>query len=127
MPETLYCVIKGEVSNGIIIGTIIFCLLEVVVHSILGIQMYRMFKSKGKQTIYGPGSITAYFCFGVFGAILCHQLAGQVITTADWIVGLLLSFGGIGIFCVLTPEFLTRKYADDYAYTSAGYFERFLK
>ena len=74
--HALYSVMEGEVPLGITIGTIGFCALEVVIHTMFGIQMYQRFHAKGKQTIYGPGSITAYFGFGVFGIILATRSLG---------------------------------------------------
>ncbi len=123
---TLYSVAEGEVPTGFIIGTIGFCALEVIIHSMFGIQMYQRFHSKGKQTIYGPGSITAYLGFGVFGVILCYQMMGRTITRTDWIVGTLVVIVGVGIICVLGPETIIKKRDNDYAFPSAGYFERFL-
>ncbi len=117
----------GEVPTGIIVGTIGFCALEVVIHPMFGIQMYQRFRSKGKQTIYGPGSITAYFGFGAFGVILCYQMVGRTVTVADWIVAALVVFVGVGIICVLGPETIIKKSDNSYAFPSAGYFERFLK
>ena len=69
---TLYSVMEGEMPTGIIVGTIGFCALEVIIHTMFGIQMYQRFHDKGKQTII-------------------------------------------------------KKRDNDYAFPSAGYFERFLK
>lgn len=124
---TLFCVINGNVPTGLIIGTIGFCVLEVIIHTIFGIQMYQRFHGKGKHTIYGPGSITAYLGFGVFGVILCYHMIGRSITATDWIVGALVVLVGIGIICVLGPETIIKKRDNDYAFHSAGYFERFMK
>ena len=124
---TFYSVMEGEVPTGITVGTIGFCALEVFIHTMFGIQMYQRFHVKGKQTIYGPGSITAYFGFGVFGVILCYQMVGRTITVTDWIVAALVVFVGVGIVCMLGPETIIKKRDNDYAFPSAGYFERFLK
>lgn len=122
---TIWCAVRGEVPTGIIMGTIGFCLLEVILHTMFGIQMYNRFKSKGKTTIYGPGSITAYFCFGVYGVILGWCMAGRTITGADWwmCAGVILF---IGLCCVIGPESIIKKKDNEYFFKSAGYFERFL-
>ena len=39
---------------------------------------YFHFKKEGKTTIYGPGSITAYLGFGVFGSILVYSLIDRI-------------------------------------------------
>lgn len=114
------------VSTGLILGTIGFCALEVTLHTVFGIKMYFRFKDKGKTTIYGPGSITAYLGFGVFGAILFYALAGRVITGGDIAVCLgILAF--IAVVCILIPENLLKNHNNKYGFRSNGYFDRFLK
>ena len=61
--------------SHITIGTICFCALEIIIHTVFAIQMYQRFHGKGKQTIYSPDSITDCFGFGFFADILCYQIA----------------------------------------------------
>lgn len=123
---TVLCIIKGEVSNGIILGTIIFCALELIVHTIFGVLMYFKFKTKGKTTIYGPGSITAYLGFTVFGIILLYCLKERIIISNDWI-GAMGVLGFILFICLLLPDYLFKKKDNPYFFESNGYFERFEK
>ena len=123
---TVWCVIRGEVSNGIIVGTALFCALELIIHTIFGTIMYFRFREKGKTTIYGPGSITAYWGFTVFGVILAYSMKTRTMVGADWIeaAGVL---GFILLVCILMPDFLFKKKDNQYFFKSHGYFERFLK
>ena len=123
---TIVCVINGNVSNGIVLGTIVFCALEFFMHTMFGSVMYAKFRGAGKTTIYGPGSITAYFGFTVLGAILLYCLEEKTISSADWMVALgILLFIGFG--CILIPENLLKKKDSPYKYDNNGYFERFIK
>ena len=45
----------------------------------------------------------------------------------NWIVAALVVLVGVGIICVLGPETIIKKRDNNYAFPSAGYFERFLK
>ena len=123
---TIICIIKGNVNNGIIVGTIIFCALEFFMHTMFGVLMYKKFNKKGKTTIYGPGSITAYGGFTVLGIILSYSLKGQTISMFDWgIAFAILLFIVVG--CILIPENLLKKKNHPYAFEDNGYFDKFDK
>lgn len=116
----------GSASTGVIMGTIGFCLLEVIIHTTFGTMAYFHYKGKGKTTIYGPGSITAYLGFGVFGAILCYGMQGRTIGTNDWITcGVILAIIAFGL--ILIPENIIKKKDNKYYFKTNGYYDRFLK
>lgn len=123
---TMYYANTGSVDTGILITTIIFCLLEFLVHTIFGCMMYLKFRKAGKTTIYGPGSFTAYLGFTVLGVLGIYCMEGRTATTEDWIIGiagtLVLLAGSI-----LVPENIIKKKGNKYFFKTAGYFERFLK
>lgn len=122
---TVLCIIRDEVSTGMILGTIIFCCLELIVHTVFGIFMYVKLKAKGKTTIYGPGSITAYWGFTVFGVILLYCMKGRTILSYDWIeAGIILLIIAVG--CILLPENLLKKKDTQYYFENNGYYDRFL-
>lgn len=114
----------SRVNPGMLMGTIAFSALELFMHTMMGIKMYIKFKAKGKTTIYGPGSLTAYFGFGVLGIISIYCLNGVAVTGSDWAIciGILLF---IGVVCILIPENIIKKKDTPYFFKSAGYFERF--
>lgn len=120
---TIISIVNGQVSNGMILGTTIFCALELIVHTLLGIIMYSKFRTKGKTTIYGPGSITTYIGFVPFGVILLYVLKERTIISTDWI-GAASVVGFILIICILLPEVLFMK-KGEYYFKNNGYYDRF--
>lgn len=123
---TILCVLRdGHVDVGILMGTAIFSFLELFMHTFMGIKMYFRFRDKGKTTIYGPGSVTAYFGFVPLGIIAIYNIIGKVITTTDMLIciGILLY---IVVICILIPENTIKTKDTKYYFESAGYFERFL-
>lgn len=122
----IYCVCNsGEVPNGLILGTVGFCALEMILHTFFGIKMYFRFRSAGKKTIYGPGSITAYWCFVPLGVIGWHCIADSIFTSTDWwVAGGVLA--AIGCVWILGAELLFRRRDTAYYFLTAGYYERFL-
>lgn len=122
---TLAYAATGTVTTGIIMGTLAFCYIEVIVHTAIGIKMYRRFKEQGKTTIYGPGSITAYYGFGVLGVISTWCMIGRTPEIIDWVICLgILAF--IGVLSILIVENTLNKACDKFVFPSAGYYERFL-
>ena len=122
---TLICVLNGgTVHTGIIMGTIGFCALEVFLHTLFGVMAYMKYRKAGKSTIYGPGSITAYLGFGVFGVILWYCMQGRTIGSVDWIVcAVILLF--IAVCCILLPENLIKKKDNTFFFKTNGYYDRF--
>lgn len=123
---TAGCCAQGKVSDGIILGTMIFCGLEFFMHTMFGCVMYKKFKDCGKTTIYGPGSITAYFGFTVLGILCAFCLKWTQLTLLDWSVALaILLFIGVG--CILLPENLLKSKNHPLKFENNGYYDRFLK
>ena len=122
---TLYFVVSGApVPCGVLLGATGFSALEVSVHTCFGICAYRKFKSKGKTTIYGTGSMSAYAGFLPLGCIMAWQIAAQGLSAADigWCVAVL---GMISVL-VFVPEAKFKDTNSPYAYQNSGYYERFL-
>jgi len=128
----IYAIIEdkgGYIPTGFFMGTIVFSFLEVIVHTSFGIMAYFHFKNKGKTTIYGPGSITAYSGFGVFGFILVYSLIDRMnenlLFWYDWVImsGELIF---ILVCCILVPENIIKNKDSKYFFSNNGYFDRFL-
>ena len=116
---------NGNVPTGFLLGTAIFSMLELFMHTLMGIKMYIRFRKKGKTTIYGSGSITAYFGFVPLGIIAVYCISEKTIILTDWIIclGILLF---IGVICILIPENTIKKKDSSYFFESEGYYKRFL-
>lgn len=116
-------VLVGIGGMPVAIAMMLFCGLEVVIHTLFGVYMRSVFRKEGKRTIYAPGSITTYLGFlpvGIgFGLYLASQSAGGW----DWL-------GGVGVLAVflilviLLPERLKDKNSP-YSFPSLGYFKKF--
>lgn len=123
---TIYCLIRGSVPAGLLLATLCFSALEVFAHTLFGTLMYFRFRDKGKTTIYGPGSITAYLGFGVIGTLSWYSIRSIQIQGSD--IALCLIVLGIILFLfILIPEnVIKRVKKTPYAFESAGYYQRFL-
>lgn len=117
--------LDGNIHTGLVMATIIFCILEVLVHSFLGTMGYFKYRKQGKTTIYGPGSMTAYFGFGVLGVILFYSMQGQIIYASDWII---CAVSLIILLCwIFIPEYLIKKKDTEFIFKTNGYYERYLQ
>ena len=122
---TVYFAITGaDVPAGILLGASCFSALEVSVHTFFGIKAYLKFKNKGKTTIYGTGSMTAYTGFLVLGIIMLREILSLGITTSDVIFCVIIL--GITSILVFVPEIRFKDQHSPYTYSSHGYYERFL-
>lgn len=107
-----------------VVGMMIFCLLEVIVHTFFGVRMLRQFRGDGKRSIYGPGSASAYLGFLPVGIGMIIYLSSIETSVLDWV-------GGVGVVAlmlvsiVVIPEGLLKKKGNAYPFASAGYFTRF--
>ena len=119
-----FAVNKTPVPNGVLLGAAGFSALEVSVHTFFGIRAYGKFKNKGKTTIYGTGSMSAYTGFLPLGCIMAWQIAAQGLSATDigWCVAVL----GIISVLVFVPEAKFKDTNSPYAYQNSGYYERFL-
>ena len=121
----LYFAMTGRtVPSGVLLGAAGFSALEVSVHTYFGIRAYGKFKSKGKTTIYGTGSITAYTGFLPLGCIMAWQIVSQGLSAQD--VGWCAVVLGIISILVFVPEAKFKDKNSPYAYPNSGYYERFL-
>jgi len=122
---TLLLLVIG-VNKGIVLALTIFCFLEVCIHTMFGIKMHHRFKEKGKKSIYGPGSLTAYAGFGISGVFAFFWLIKNGVRLGDYGIATLVLFVML-VGMILIPENLLKKEDNEYSFPSAGYFEKFLK
>ncbi len=112
-------------NTGIIIAVAVFSALEVIIHTIFGIKMYNRFKTKGKRTIYGPGSVTAYAGFGTMGLLSLYWLIISGTRPAEWGLAGVILFVMLAGF-ILIPENLLKNKKTAYPFKSTGYFNKYL-
>ena len=122
---TIYFAVTGNaVPGGILLGAACFSALEVSVHTIFRIKAYLKFKAKGKTTIYGTGSLSAYTGFLVIGVIMLHEILSLGISGKDVVLCILI-LGITSILCFV-PEIKFKDKQSPYAYTDSGYYEKYL-
>lgn len=112
--------------KGVMLALMVFDFMEVLIHTILGVMMYRRFRPKGKRTIYGPGSLTAYLGHGITGLYLLFWAFSAELSGRDFGI-MLLTLIAMLAGLILLPENLLKKKENAYAFPSSGYFARFLE
>lgn len=114
----------GAVPAGVLLGLMLFSLLEVAAHSFFGISAYLRFRDQGKTTIYGAGSASAYWGFATLAALCCVEMPWSALGGGDWLVCLTVLVA-IAVFCFV-PEAMFRNRNSPYAFHGNGYYERYL-
>ncbi|MEA4969806.1 MAG: HXXEE domain-containing protein [Candidatus Pelethousia sp.] len=120
-------VFAAQLGAASVIAAIIFGIGELIHHTRDGVNMYNRYKSKGKTTIYGPGTITSYVCLLPLSVYGCYWLSEHAFDVKDVLVGVgIMLF--IIVFLLLIPLGISGKVKSTrYAFTSAGYFDKYEK
>ena len=116
---------QGSVPVGVLLSILGFSLLEIGVHTYLGISAYQAYHDKGKTSFYSVGSLSAYTGFGGLSIWTLLTLLGQSIQFLDILVGLVL-LGAIALLCIVPEKvFLDTKSPYDFAFPN--YYDQFTK
>ncbi len=113
-------------TTGMILLVCFFGIGESLVHTLMGVLMYRRFRDKGKKTIYGPGSLTAYCVMLPLSICAIVWMTGQRLTGAGIATGIgLLLFIIIGL--IRLPQMISARIkSSKYEFTSYEYFEKYM-
>ncbi len=104
---------------------IVFCLAEVVNHTRAGVKMLKLYRSKGKTTIYTPGTVTAYLVLLELSVFGIEWLTKNTFTWVDILLGVLIVFA-IVVGCIVIPFVISyRVKSTRYMFTDNGYFKKF--
>ncbi len=125
--EIFFCVlVLLKVGKAVAFGVMAFDLMEAVMHTLIGVRMKKKFASSGKKTIYGPGSVTAYFLQLPAGIFMIVWYFQNGLSFFDVIIGLCTMI--VGSVCMINlPEGLLKKEDNNFEFKDSGYFEKFLK
>jgi len=120
-------IFASKIGTASVVAVIIFGVGELVHHTFSGVNMYNRYKSKGKTTIYGPGTITSYVCLLPLSVYGCYWLSEHSFDSKDIIAGVgIMLF--IIVFLLLIPLGISGKVkSTKYAFTNAGYFSKYEK
>lgn len=104
------------------------CFAEIFGHTVGGVFVYKMFKNKGKKTIYTPGSFTVWFGYIPIGVgIVISFFTQQAIKLWQIPIALVGSIM-LGGFALSGMEKLCKNEDTPYAFTwGNGYFEKYIK
>jgi fumarate reductase subunit D len=120
-------IFAAKIGAASVVAVIIFGIGELAHHMPSGINMLKRYKSKGKTTIYGPGTITSWICLLPMSVYGCYWLYGYSFDWQDILFGIgLMLF--IIVFLLLIPLGISGKMkSTKYAFKSAGYFDKYEK
>ncbi|MGN1444188.1 MAG: HXXEE domain-containing protein [Acutalibacteraceae bacterium] len=106
----------------------ILCCGEVICHTLSGFFIRKMFKAKGKRTIYNPGLFTSLFGYFPIAVCFVYSFINEQTPSLRQIV-LAVVFGALLIgFAVQGVEMIFKRKDTPYPYTRGnGYFEKFMK
>lgn len=121
------CIVLAIGINPIfMIMQLFLCCAEIYGHTSGGIFAYKTFKSKGKKTIYSPGSFTTLIGYiPITVCIIVSFFTGQAPLWWQIVVGLLGSIV-LGAFSLKVVENICKDKNTPYGYTwGDGYFTKF--
>lgn len=120
--------LAAGLSSEMAVCICLFCFLEVVAHTIVGIYSFLRYRRAGKRSIYCPGVGTSYLLFLPAGIYLASAMPR--LTVMNWI-GALIAFAVMCICCVPLTETPLKKWVlkqenNEFAFGSPKYYARFV-
>lgn len=111
--------------EALMVNIVVFALMQCVIHTRSGAVMYKLYKDKGKRTIYGPGSITSYIGLAPLAVYALSWLVSSGAEVRDILLGI-ISILIIVITMILIPFRISyRIRSARFALTDKGCFEKF--
>ncbi len=127
------CLAVASFGDHPVLATGLFfcCVTEIVAHTVGGVVALRLFRPRGKRTIYNPGFAASYLMFLPMAAAWVYAAATGVVPTtlSDWLWGVAAIIGAALVFIVL-PETLLKSRDTPYPFTGRyryGYFARYVE
>lgn len=105
----------------------LFGIMQFIIHTKLGVQVYRLYKPRGKKTIYGPGYINTCTCLVPLSVMGIKWILEHEYSLADFLYGLLMTFC-LGFFFIVIPFLISGKVKSQrYAFRKGdlGYFAKY--
>ena len=120
--------LAAGLSNEMAISITIFCFMQVVAHTIVGIYSFNRYREAGNRSIYSPGFGTAYLLFLPAGIYLVYAM--PQLTLTNWIGGI-IALAVMSIFCVPLQETPLKKWVlkqegDAFAFKNPKYYAKFI-
>jgi hypothetical protein len=117
-----------NLSTEMAVCMMLFSLMEVVAHTIVGFYSLRRYRKAGKRSIYCPGFGTAYLLFLPAAIYIIYEL--PKLTIGNWIGGV-VALAVMSICCVPIQETPLKKWVlkqkgDAFAFKNPKYYARFV-
>lgn len=111
--------------NSAVVVVTLFGYAECVHHTMDGIRMQRKYASKGKKTIYGPGTLTCFAGLIQLSTYGLVWLTKQSVTVGEVLIGIgIILFVVVGL--ILIPFQISKRIQSKrFAFSSNGYFEKY--
>ena len=115
-----------NLSTEMAVCIMLFSLMEVVAHTIVGIYSLRRYRKAGKRTIYDPGFGTSYLLFLPAAIYIIYEL--PKLTIGNWIGGI-VALAVMSICCVPLQEIPLKKWVlkqegDAFAFKNPKYYAK---
>ena len=124
----LVLALKADLSAEIAVCILLFSLMELFAHTVVGIYSYRRYHAAGKRTIYDPGLGTSCMLFLPAAIYIICNL--PELTAGNWIGGI-IALAVMAIFCVPLEETLLKGWVlkqegNAFAFENPKYYEKFV-
>ena len=108
------------------IAVLLFCLMEVLMHTAIAYNDYQRFHEYGMVIAYDPGLVTSLFGFLPIGVGLVRELflTGDRPTPVQWVLAIVGTMVGAWLLISL-PEGALKSADTPYAFTDPGYYARY--
>ena len=115
-------------SNEMAVCITIFCFMQVVAHTIVGIYSFIRYHKAGNRSIYSPGFGTAYGMFLPVGIYLVYAM--PQLTIGNWIGGI-VALAVMSICCAPLQEtplkhWVLKQEGDAFAFKNPKYYAKFV-
>ena len=117
-----------NLSTEMAVCIMLFSLMEVVAHTIVGIYSLRRYREAGNRSIYSPGFGTAYLLFLPAMIYIIYELPR--LTIGNWIGGI-VALAVMSICCAPLQEIPLKKWVlkqegDVFAFKNPKYYAKFV-
>ncbi len=121
----LVSVLGWRIEVSAVTLALVFGIAESFIHTRSGFQMFKRYRDKGKKTIYGPGTFTAWFMLIPLSMASFRWLTANPV--AVWpIIGGIVIMLAIAVGLIFAPFAVSsRVKSERFAFDEKGYFENY--
>lgn len=102
-----------------------FGVMECLHHTANSVQIYNLYKSKGKKTLYTPGLITSYVGLLQLSTLGLYWIKDQTISMSEVLIGIAIIVCIAGGLILLPFQISKRIKSQRFKFDNVGYFEKY--